>query len=164
MNEKVRINKEITAEQIYLVGTNVEAGIYDTKYAISLAEEQELDLVEVGKNKDLLVCKILDYEKYLYEKRKNEKKPSKTIIKEIKLRPATDEADYNRKVEQAKEFLSKKFLVKVIVVFAGREKAHPELGELMIYKFIDALSEVGTIDSKPSGGGKQIMVTIKPKK
>ena len=164
MNDKVRINKEITSEQVYLVGENIDKGIYDTKYAISLAEEQGLDLVEVSKQGDTPVCKLLDYEKYIYEKKKNEKKPSKTIIKEIKLRPSTADADFNRLINQVKEFLSKKFLVKVVVVFAGREKAHPELGELMIYRFINELSEDGTIDSKPSSSGKQIMVTIKPKK
>ena len=129
-----------------------------------MAKEMGLDLVEVSKQNDTPVCKIIDYEKYLYDKKKNEKKPVKVKIKEIKMRPSTDQADFDRKLKQAKEFLDDKCIVKTMVVFSGREQSHPELGELIIYKFIAELADCAVIDNKPNRDGKRIVVMIKPKK
>ena len=136
----LRINREITASQVRLVGENIpEQGIYPFTKALAMAEEQELDLVEISAKADPPVCKILDYQKYLYQQRKKAKEmkanAAKIVIKEIRFGPNTDEHDFQFKLKHAREFLEEGSKVKATIFFRGRSIMFAEQGEKQLLRF-----------------------------
>ncbi len=150
-----------------LVGDNVEVGVYSIKEALSMAASQELDLVEISPNADLPICKIIDYSKFKYEQKKKQKaidsKVQKTVVKEIRFGPNTDEHDFNFKLKHATKFLGDSAKVKVAVHFRGRTIAFKERGELLLLKFAQALEGHGKVEHLPQMEGRRMMLTISPK-
>lgn len=164
-----RINEEICdVAEVRLVGDNVEQGVYSLKEAMEIADDLELDLVEISPNADPPVCKIVDYQKFLYQKRRKEKEQkqnSKKIdVKEIRFGPQTDEHDYQFKLKHAEEFLRDGDKVKAYVFFKGRSIIFKEQGELLLGRFVKDLENVGKIESQPKLEGKRMIVIITPKK
>ncbi len=151
-----------------VVGENVEQGIYSLKDALRMANEQELDLVEISPNANPPVCKIIDYKKFLYEQKRKQKeikaKSAKIVVKEIRLGPQTDEHDFNFKLNHAKKFLQDGAKVKVDVFFKGRTIIYKEQGEIILLKFAEALLEFGKPEMMPKLEGKRMMMIIAPKK
>lgn len=162
-----RINKEIRVPKVRLVGDNVEMGLYDTRKALEMAEEQELDLVEISPNADPPVCKILDYKKFLYEKKRKEKeikaKTAKTVIKEVRFTPNTDDHDFEFKAKHAEKFLKEGAKVKAYVQFKGRGILFKERGELMLLKFAETLQDFGALEQMPKLEGRRMIAFIAPK-
>ncbi|MCO5237528.1 MAG: translation initiation factor IF-3 [Chitinophagaceae bacterium] len=162
-----RTNHMIRVPQVRLVGDNVEPGVYSIQEALRLSVEQELDLVEISPNADPPVCKIIDYSKFLYEKKKKEKemKASSKIseVKEIRFTPNTDEHDFNFKAKHAEEFLKDGNKVKAYVQFKGRAIMFKERGELLLLKFAERLAEVGAPEGMPKLEGKRMLIIFAPK-
>lgn len=138
------------------------------KDALKMANEQELDLVEISPNANPPVCKIIDYKKFLYEQKRKQKeikaKSAKVVVKEIRLGPQTDEHDFNFKLNHAKKFLQDGAKVKVDVFFKGRTIVYKEQGEIILLKFAEALLEYGKPEMMPKLEGKRMMMIIAPKK
>ncbi len=134
---------------------------------MELAEELELDLVEISASANPPVCKIIDYQKFLYQQKKHEKemkaKSVKVVIKEIRFGPQTDEHDYNFKLRHAEEFLKTGNKVKASVFFRGRSIMFKEQGEVLLLRFANDLEELGRVDSLPKLEGKRMMIMISPK-
>lgn len=160
-----RINGEIRCLKVKLVGDNIkEPGIYFTQRALEMADELELDLVEVAPGQDPPICKIMDYKKYLYDKQKNEKKPKKVEIKEIRFRPTTDDNDFNFKARHAEKFLKEGNRVKACVFFKGREMQYKVQGEDILNRLAKAVESVGVIDMPPKMEGYKMNMFLRPKK
>ena len=141
-----------------------QLGIVPVDQAIAKAREADLDLVEVAPNERPPVCRIMDFGKYKYEKKKKAHQPTHhTKTKEIRLRPKTDSHDLLTKVTHAREFLAEKDKVVISVVFRGREAAHMDEGRKVLNKMIEALGDVAKIESPPSTMGKRIFCTLTPK-
>lgn len=172
MNKKensVRINSEITGVQnVRLIGDNVETGIYSFDVAYKMADDMDLDLVEINRSANPAVCKIIDYQKYLYQQKKAQKERednSKTQeLKEIRLTPNIGDNDYGFKLNHAIEFLKENNKVKITVFFKGRELIYKEQGELLITKFCNDLLDYGTPEKMPTLEGRNLYTVIKPKK
>lgn len=151
-----------------MVGDNVENGIYNIKDAIQLADEHELDLVEISPNANPPVCKVTDYKKFLYEKKKKEKeikaKTAKVVVKEIRLGPNTDDHDFNFKLKHAEKFIQDGAKVKVDVFFKGRSIIYKDKGELMLLNFAHELSEIAKVEKRPKLEGKRMIMILAPKK
>ena len=163
-----RINEKITAHEIRLVGNNVEVGVYPLNKALSLAREQELDLVEISPKASPPVCKILEYKKFLYEQKKREKslksKATKVIIKEIRFGPNTDEHDYEFKKKHAEKFLKEGAKLKAFVFFKGRSIVFKEQGQILLLRLAQDLEELGKVEQLPKLEGKRMTMFISPKK
>lgn len=163
-----RINDRIRVPQIRLVGEGQEPRIMDTKDAIKLADEQDLDLVEISPKAKPPVCKIMDYKKFLYNQKKKEKelkaKQSKVTIKEIRFGPNTEEHDFNFKLDHAKKFLKDGAKVKAFVFFRGRTIVFKDRGEILLLRFAQELSDYGTLEVMPKLEGKRMTIIINPKK
>ena len=164
-----RINDRIRGvHQVRLVGDNVEQGIYPFQTALRMADEQNLDLVEISPNADPPVCRILDYQKFLYQKKRKEKEAKanskKTEVKEIRFGPQTDDHDYNFKLKHAQEFLKDGNKVKAYVFFRGRSIVFKEQGELLLARFANDLAEFGKPDAMPNLEGKRMILKLSPKK
>lgn len=164
-----RINDAIRGvKEVRLVGDNVEQGIYSFTEAMHIADEQNLDLVEISPNAVPPVCRIVDYQKFLYQLKKREKeqkaKSAKIVIKEIRFGPQTDEHDYNFKLKHAQGFLKEGSKVKAYVFFKGRSILFKEQGELLLARFANDLEDYGKVDQLPKLEGKRMIVTISPKK
>ena len=163
-----RINENITAHEIRLVGDNVEVGVYNLNKALSLAREMELDLVEISPKASPPVCKILEYKKFLYEQKKREKalksKATKVIIKEIRFGPQTDEHDYEFKKKHAIKFLSEGAKLKAFVFFKGRSIVFKEQGQILLLRLAQDLEEHGKVEQLPKLEGKRMIMFITPKK
>lgn len=161
------INERIKADPIRLVGDNVEQGIVDLSKALSMAKDQELDLVEISPNAKPPVCKIMDYRKFLYEQKKKAKElkanQAKTDIKEIRFGPNTDEHDINFKLKHAEKFISEGHKVRAYVFFRGRSIVFKERGELLLLKFAESLSEVAKLEQMPKMEGKKMIIVLAPK-
>ena len=156
-----RINDAIRGvSEVRLVGDNVEQGIYSLKEAMRIADEQNLDLVEISPNAEPPVCRVLDYQKFLYQKQNSKK----IEIKEIRFGPQTDEHDYSFKLKHAEEFLRDGNKVKSYVFFRGRSILFKEQGELLLARFCNDLAEVGKPEALPKLEGKRMIVIIAPKK
>lgn len=142
-------------------------GVYPTDKARKIAETQDLDLVEISPNADPPVCKVIDYQKFLYEKKKKEKeikaKTQKTVIKEIRFGPNTDEHDFNFKANHAEKFLQEGSKVKAYVHFRGRAIVFKDRGELILLKFAKRLEEVGVVEQLPKLEGKRMIMFLAPK-
>ncbi len=152
-----------------VVGENVpEQGIYPIAQALRMAEEQELDLVEIAPNSDPPVCKIIDYQKFVYQQRKKAKEQksnaSKVVIKEIRFGPQTDEHDFQFKLNHAKSFLQEGSKVKAYVFFRGRSILFSEQGEKLLLRFALELEEYGKAEQMPKLEGKRMIMMIAPNK
>ncbi|MGS2727792.1 translation initiation factor IF-3 [Psychroserpens sp. BH13MA-6] len=163
-----RINSKIRAEKVRLVGDNVEVGIYSIKDALSIADEQGLDLVEISPKADPPVCKVMDYKKFLYEQKKREKalkaKASKVTIKEIRFGPQTDDHDYEFKKKHAEKFLKDGAKLKAFVFFKGRSIIFKEQGQILLLRLAQDLEELGKVEQMPRLEGKRMTMFIAPKK
>ena len=163
-----RINTQIRAREVRLVGDNVEQGVYSIQEALRMADELELDLIEISPNAEPPVCKILDYQKYLYQQKKRQKeqkaKAAKVVVKEIRFGPQTDDHDYNFKLKHAIEFLKEGAKVKAYVFFKGRSILFKEQGEVLLLRFVNDLEEYGKADNMPVLEGKRMIIMISPKK
>ena len=162
-----RTNHMIRVPQVRLVGENVEVGVYPTSEAQRMAQDQGLDLVEISPAADPPVCKIIDYNKFLYEKKKKEKemKANSKVseVKEIRFTPNTDDHDFDFKSKHAENFLKDGNKVKAYVQFKGRAIMFKERGELLLLKFAERLVEVGTLESMPKLEGKRMFAIFAPK-
>lgn len=152
-----------------LVGDNIETpGVFRIQDALRKADELELDLVEISPNADPPVCRITDFQKFLYEQKKKMKelkaKASKIIVKEIRFGPNTDDHDYNFKLKHAEKFLLEGAKVKAYVFFKGRSILYNEQGEILLLRFANALEEVGKVEQLPKLEGKRMTIFISPKK
>ena len=150
------------------MGDNVEIGLYQIKKALALADELELDLVEISPNATTPVCKILEYKKFLYEQRKREKalksKATKVIIKEIRFGPQTDEHDYDFKKKHAEKFLKEGAKLKAFVFFKGRSIVFKEQGQILLLRLAQDLEDLGKVEQLPKLEGKRMTMFISPKK
>jgi translation initiation factor IF-3 len=162
-----RINNFIRVPQVRLVGENVAVGVYSTQEALRMAQEQQLDLVEISPTADPPVCKIIDYNKFLYDKKKKEKEmkaKSKTAeVKEIRFTPNTDDHDFDFKAKHAENFLKEGNKVKAYVQFKGRAIQFQERGQLLLLKFAERLAESGTLESMPKMEGRRMLAMFAPK-
>ena len=151
-----------------VVGENVEVGVYHITKAMKMAKEQELDLVEISPKADPPVCKIIDYKKFLYDQKKKQKaikaNAVKTVIKEIRFGPNTEEHDLNFKTKHAIKFLQEGSKVKAFVFFRGRSIVFKDQGEILLLKFAQALEEYGIVEQMPKLEGKRMTMFIAPKK
>ena len=150
------------------MGDNVEVGVYSLNKALRLAQELELDLVEISPNASPPVCKILEYKKFLYEQKKREKalksKATKVIIKEIRFGPNTDEHDYEFKKKHAEKFLKEGAKLKAFVFFKGRSIVFKEQGQILLLRLAQDLEEFGKVEQLPKLEGKRMTMFISPKK
>ncbi|WP_290787553.1 translation initiation factor IF-3 [Altibacter sp.] len=162
------INRKIRAEEVRLVGDNVEIGVYPLKRALEIADEQELDLVEISPNANPPVCKVMDYKKFVYEQKKREKamksKATKVIIKEIRFGPNTDDHDYEFKKKHAEKFLKDGAKLKAYVFFKGRSIIYKDQGEILLLKLAQELEDYGKVEQMPKLEGKRMIMFIAPKK
>lgn len=154
--------------EVRLVGDNVEPGIYKTSVALQMAEQQEVDLVEISPNADPPVCKIMDYKKFLYEQKKRDKmlkaKSTQITVKEIRFGPQTDEHDYEFKKKNAEKFLKEGSKLKAFVFFKGRSIIYKEQGQILLLRLATDLEEWGKVESMPVLEGKRMIMFIAPKK
>ena len=166
---ELNINEQITAQQVRLVGENIpEQGVYPIAKALQMADELELDLVEISAKADPPVCRILDYQKYLYQQRKKAKEmksnAAKVVIKEIRFGPNTDEHDFQFKLKHAQEFLQEGSKVKATIFFRGRSIMFKDQGEKQLLRFAVELEEYGRAESMPVLEGKRMTMMIAPNK
>ncbi len=162
---QTRINDQIRISPVRVIGADgQQLGILPTQEAIARAYEADLDLVEVAPNERPPVCRIMDFGKYKYEKKKKSSQSQHhTKIKEIRLRPKTGEHDVGFKIKQARGFLQHKDKVQVSVVFKGRELAHVEEGKRVIEEVIEQLQDCGKVEIPPQQHGRRMFCTIAPK-
>src|ERR1700712_1534108 len=162
-----RTNQMIRVPQVRLVGDNVEVGVYPIQDALRMAQDQQLDLVEISPQADPPVCKIIDYNKFLYEKKRKEKemkaKSKSAEVKEIRFTPGTDDHDFDFKSKHAESFLKEGNKVKAYVQFKGRAIMFKERGELLLLKFAERLAEVGQPEALPKMEGKRMLIIFAPK-
>ena len=153
---------------VRLVGENVEDGIFPVREAINMANEQELDLVEISPTANPPVCKIIDYKKFLFDRKKKQKeikaKTVKVVVKEIRLGPHTDDHDFNFKMRHAERFLQDGAKVKVDVFFKGRSIIYKDKGEIILLRFAQELEEFGKVEQMPKLEGKRMIMILTPKK
>lgn len=154
---------------VRIVGENVEnPGIVTLQEALRIAEDLELDLVEISPAADPPVCKVIDYSKFLYQQKKKQKelkaKQTKIIIKEIRFGPQTDDHDFNFKLKHAKKFLNEGAKVKAYVFFKGRSILFKEQGEGLLMRFAEELDEYGKLDQAPTLEGKRMTIVLSSKK
>jgi translation initiation factor IF-3 len=174
-----RLNEQIRVPKVRLVGDNLEevsevagkeitTGIYYTNQVLQWASEMDMDVVEISPNVDPPVCKIIDYKKFVYDRKKKEKelkaKTAKTVIKEIRFGPNTDEHDFDFKVKHGIKFLEEGSKIKAYVQFKGRAIVFKDRGELILLKFIKELEEYGSAEELPKLEGRRMMVVLSPKK
>ncbi len=163
-----RINQFIKAPQVRVVGENIEPGVYSLEEARKMAEELEVDLVEISPNADPPVCRLVDYNKFLYEKKKKEKeqkaKAKQTEVKEIRFTPNTDDHDFDFKAKHAEKFLQDGNKVKCFVQFKGRSILFQDRGQLLLLKFAERLSEWGALEAMPKMEGRRMLAMFTPKK
>jgi len=155
--------------QVRLVGDNIpEPGIFILRDALKLAEELDLDLVEISPKAEPPVCKITNYSKFLYQQKKKQKemkaKTVKVVVKEIRFGPQTDEHDFNFKLRHAEKFLKEGAKVKAFVFFKGRSILFKEQGEILLLKLATGLEDIGAVEQMPKLEGKRMTMYISPKK
>lgn len=153
---------------VRLVGENVENGIFTVREAINMAIEQDLDLVEISPTANPPVCKVIDYKKFLFDRKKKQKeikaKTVKVVIKEIRLGPHTDDHDFNFKLRHAMKFLQEGAKVKVDVFFKGRTIIYKDKGEIILLRFAQEVEEFGKVEQFPRLEGKRMIMILAPKK
>ncbi|MFN3445012.1 MAG: translation initiation factor IF-3 [Bacteroidia bacterium] len=162
-----KLNENIRAREVRLVGDNVEPGIVSIQEALRIANELELDLIEISPNAEPPVCKIADYKKFLYEQKKKKKElkanSAKQEIKEIRFGPNTDEHDFEFKLKHAEKFLQEGNKVRAYVFFKGRAIVYKERGEVLLLQFAQKLSELGKVEQLPKLEGKKMFLLMAPK-
>ncbi|MFN3306092.1 MAG: translation initiation factor IF-3 [Candidatus Kapaibacteriota bacterium] len=168
-DSKFKVNNEIRVEKVRLIDENGKMlGIYPTNEALSIAYQRELDLVLIAPQADPPVAKITDYGKFIFEQQKKEKqerkKQAQQQLKEIRFKWRTDAHDFNFKVRHAREFLLSGNKVKGTVVFRGREIMHQEIGEELLNRFVEALSDISKVDQTTKAEGKRISIVLAPDK
>jgi translation initiation factor IF-3 len=167
VEEPYRVNERITAQRVRVVGENIKVDVYPLAVALKLAQEQGLDLVEISPNSDPPVCKVTDYSKFKYEQKKKQKEikanAQKTVVKEIRFGPNTEEHDFNFKLKHATNFLKEGSKVKAYVHFAGRSIIYKERGEILLLKFAQSLEEHGKVEQMPHLEGKRMFMLLAPK-
>ncbi len=167
--QETRINRDIRARQVRVVDDEGELlGILTVPEALAAAEERGLDLVEVSPNADPPVCRIMDYGKYKYQASKRaaeaKKKSAKVEVKEVKMRPKTEEHDFQVKLRNARRFLEGGNRVKVTVMFRGREVTHPEFGRKLMEKLAEQVADIGQVEMMPRMAGRFMTMVVAPKK
>ena len=163
-----RINEEITAPTVRLVGENVEPNtVVSLREALAMADEMELDLIEISPKADPPVCRIADYQKFLYQQKRKAKeikaKQVKIVIKEIRFGPQTDDHDYNFKLKHAENFIKEGAKVKASVFFRGRSIVFKEQGEILLLRFATDLEEIAKVEAMPKLDGKKMNMILAPK-
>ena len=163
-----RINHEITAPMVRVVGENVEPNlVIPIRQALAMAEQMELDLIEISPKADPPVCRIADYQKFLYQQKRKAKeikaKQVKVVVKEIRFGPQTDDHDYNFKLKHAENFLNEGAKVKAYVVFRGRSIVFKEQGEILLLRFATDLEEIAKVEMMPKLDGKKMNMILAPK-
>jgi translation initiation factor IF-3 len=162
------INERIRAREVRLVGDNVPNGVFSIHEAMKIADEQGLDLIEISPNAEPPVCRVLDYQKFLYQQKKRLKeqkaKQTKVVVKEIRFGPQTDDHDYNFKLKHAISFLQEGSKVKAYVFFKGRSILFKEQGEVLLLRFANDLEEYGKVEQMPLLEGKRMIIMLTPKK
>lgn len=162
------INGRISAKVVRVVGDNVEPQIMTIEEALRKADELELDLVEISPTADPPVCKITDYQKFLYQQKKKQKeikaKTVKVVVKEIRFGPNTDDHDYNFKLKHAQKFLEEGSKVKAYVFFKGRSILFKEKGEILLLRLAQDTEDIGTVEQMPRLEGKRMIISLAPKK
>jgi translation initiation factor IF-3 len=166
--EDLRINEEIRAREVRVTAENGEQlGIMSSRAALELAAERNLDLVEISPNAKPPVCRILDYGKHRYEQQKRQKevrKKQKVVdVKEVKLRPGIEEHDFNVKLKNVVRFLTAGDKVKATIMFRGRELSHPEIGQALLEKMADRLTELAIVERKAKLEGRNMIMIVAPK-
>ncbi|MCP9488507.1 MAG: translation initiation factor IF-3 [Solirubrobacteraceae bacterium MAG38_C4-C5] len=167
--DQTRVNERIRAPEVRLVDENGEqVGVMKTEDAQNYARERELDLVEVAAQARPPVCRVLDYSKYKYEQAQKQKQARKhqqsIVVREIKFRPKIAEHDYATKKGHVERFLRHKDKVKVTIMFRGREVTHPERGEAILNRLAEELSELATVDQRPTQDGRNMTMMLGPSK
>ncbi len=154
--------------EVRLVGENIEPGVYKTSEALRLAEQFEVDLVEISPNAEPPVCKLMDYGKFIYQQKKREKelkaKSTQITVKEIRFGPQTDEHDYEFKRKNAEKFLKEGSKLKAFVFFKGRSIIYKEQGQILLLRLAQDLEEFGKVEALPVLEGKRMIMFIAPKK
>ena len=163
-----RINNEITAPMVRIVGENVEPNlVVPIKQALAMADEMELDLIEISPNAEPPVCRIADYQKFLYQQKRKAKeikaKQVKVVVKEIRFGPQTDDHDYNFKLKHAENFIKEGAKVKASVFFRGRSIVFKEQGEILLLRFATDLEEIAKVELMPKLDGKKMNMILAPK-
>ena len=163
----VKINRDIRASEVRLIDSEGEqAGIVPIEEALRLAEENGLDLVEVAPNSTPPVCRIMDYGKYRYQQSKKtkdaKKKQTVILVKEVKLRPKTEEHDIQYKTENIKRFLAEGNRVKVTIQFRGREIAHPNMANRVVDRVMEGIEGLGLVDQRPKMEGRRMIFILRP--
>ncbi len=169
LKKKYRINERIRAKEVRLIGPDgKQIGIVPLSEALRIAQDYELDLVEVAPNANPPVCKIMDFGEFLYQEAKKakeaKKKQTKVELKEIKLSPKTEKHDLEVKIKHILRFLEDNNKVKIRVVFKGRELAHPEMAQRVLEPIFEATKEIAQVESKPKLEGRQMITILAPKK
>jgi len=163
-----RINQKIIARVVRVVGEEIESQVMTIQEALRIADSMELDLVEISPSADPPVCRIVDYQRFLYQQKKKQKeikaKSTKVVVKEIRFGPNTDDHDYNFKLKHAIKFLEEGAKVKAYVFFKGRSILFKEHGEVLLLRFANDLEEYGKPDNMPKLEGKRMIVSFSPKK
>ncbi len=168
LKDQYRFNEKIRVKEVRLVGDNVEQGVYTINEALKIAREQELDLIEISPNAVPPVCRVADYQKFVYQQKKRQKeqkaKSVKIVVKEIRFGPQTDDHDYNFKMKHAKSFLEEGAKVKAYVFFKGRSILFKEQGEVLLLRFANDLEDYGKVEQLPVLEGKKMIIMLAPKK
>ncbi|MBR77499.1 MAG: translation initiation factor IF-3 [Flavobacteriales bacterium] len=166
--KKHKTNIEITAKFVRIVGENIESKIVSIEQAIKIANQMDLDLVEISPKADPPVCKVIDYKKFIYDQKKKQKaiknKAQKVVIKELRFGPNTGEHDFEFKLKHARSFLEDGAKVKAFVLFRGRTIIFKEQGQILLLKLAQALEDIGTVEIMPELDGKKMIIIIAPKK
>ncbi|EOZ98993.1 Translation initiation factor 3 [Indibacter alkaliphilus LW1] len=167
--EPYKVNEKIRAREVRIVGDFVEGGnaVMATSQALKLAQENDLDLVEISPNANPPVCKVIDYAKFKYEQKKKQKEikanAAKTVLKEIRFGPNTDDHDFNFKLKHAIGFLKEGAKVKAYVHFVGRSIVFKERGEMLLLRFAQELEEYAQVEQLPKLEGKRMFLFLAPK-
>lgn len=168
LKNQYRINEKIRAKEVRLVGDNMEQGVYPLSRALEIAKAQNLDLIEISPSAVPPVCRILDYQKFIYQQKKRQKeqkiKSVKIVVKEIRFGPQTDDHDYNFKLKHAKNFLEEGAKVKAYVFFRGRSILFKEQGEVLLLRFANDLEDYAKVEQLPALEGKKMIIMLAPKK
>ena len=168
LKDQYRVNEKIRAREVRVVGDNLESGVYPLAEALQMARNQQLDLIEISPNAVPPVCRISDYQKFIYQQKKRQKeqkaKSVKIVVKEIRFGPQTDDHDYNFKLKHAKSFLEEGAKVKAYVFFKGRSILFKEQGEVLLLRFANDLEDFAKVESLPSLEGKKMIIMLAPKK
>ncbi|MDR2621697.1 MAG: translation initiation factor IF-3 [Dysgonamonadaceae bacterium] len=169
LKDQYRVNDRIRGvKEVRVVGENVEQGVYPVSEALRMAQDQDLDLIEISPNAVPPVCRIADYQKFLYQQKKKQKeqkaKSVKIVVKEIRFGPQTDDHDYNFKLKHAKSFLEEGAKVKAYVFFKGRSILFKEQGEVLLFRFANDLEDYGKVEQMPALEGKKMIIMLAPKK